>query len=374
MQNPFRYGTVVTGKDFVDREEELGEVLKEIRGGKSVVVYSNRRMGKSSLLEELARRNKKEFVFVRVDLYGMTDKNALLNALVSETVRSAYGRMEKLASGIMELIKGTTLRFVISDTGRLGVEFASGQPRPAEILDALDLPEKVAVKKRKRIVVVFDEFQEVRIMDGVALLKAMRSRFQMHKHAVYIFSGSKRHLLHEIFEEPEGAFFKFARSMELGPLPREDLEKFLVSRFAAADGRLDPALAKEIVSITKGHPYYTQQIAHELFNIKRTPSSKDDVSEAIRVAVEHQSLAFSNLWDSVKSPSQRNLLIALAFEGKTTKGSEFVSRYGLKTRSHVQRAEGQLEARGIIDRGKIVDPLFAMWLRQIGAGWREQPF
>ncbi|HJX04457.1 MAG TPA: ATP-binding protein, partial [Thermoplasmata archaeon] len=253
MENPFRYGTVVTGKDFVDREPELAEILKELRGGKSIVVYSNRRMGKSSLLEELARRNKKEFVFVRVDLYGMTDKNTLLNALVGETVRSAYGKAEKLASGILELVKGTTLRFVISDTGRLGVEFVGGEPKQAEMQDVLDFPEKVASKKRKRIVVVFDEFQEVGVMDGVSLLKSMRSRFQMHKNVVYVFSGSKRHLLQEIFEEAEGAFFKFARSLELGPLPREELEEFLIDRFAAANGKLEPGMAKEIVAITKGH-------------------------------------------------------------------------------------------------------------------------
>ena len=372
MENPFRYGTVVTGKDFVDREPELAEILKDLRGGKSIVVYSNRRMGKSSLLEELARRNKKEFIFVRVDLYGMTDKNTLLNALVGGTVRSAYGKAEKLASGILELVKGTTLRFVISDTGRLGVEFVGGEPKQAEMQDVLDFPEKVASKKRKRIVVVFDEFQEGGVMDGTSLLKSMRSRFQMHKNVVYVFSGSKRHLLQEIFEEAEGAFFKFARSIELGPLPREDLEKFLVDRFAAATGKLEPGMAKEIVAITKGHPYYTQQIAHELFNMKKSPSSKDDIDDAVRIAVEHQSLAFSNFWDSVKSPSQRNFLIALAFEGKSAKGSEFVSRYHLKTRSHVQRAEGQLEARGIIDRGKIVDPLFAMWVREIGSSGKDR--
>ena len=209
-------------------------------------------------------------------------------------------------------------------------------------------------------------------MDGTSLLKSMRSRFQMHKNVVYVFSGSKRHLLQEIFEEAEGAFFKFARSIELGPLPREDLEKFLVDRFAAANGKLEPGMAKEIVAITKGHPYYTQQIAHELFNMKKSPSSKDDIDDAVRIAVEHQSLAFSNFWDSVKSPSQRNFLIALAFEGKSAKGSEFVSRYHLKTRSHVQRAEGQLEARGIIDRGKIVDPLFAMWVREIGSSGKDR--
>lgn len=129
--------------------------------------------------------------------------------------------------------------------------------------------------------VVFDEFQEMASLDGVSLLKAMRSRMQAHKHVSYIFAGSKRHPLMSIFEEREGAVFKSAKPLELGPIPRADFERFLVDRFAAAGGRLDHEAAGAIVDASGGDSYYAQQIAHELFNISTRSRWPEDLESAV---------------------------------------------------------------------------------------------
>jgi AAA+ ATPase superfamily predicted ATPase len=365
MENPFKYGVVVTGKDFVDREKELEELPREIRSGKSVVIYSNRRMGKSSLLAELARRNSKEFTFVYVDLYGITNKSRFLAAIVEETARAAYGRAERFASGMMEMFKEARVRFVVTEKGLAGVEFDRQEVGPGEVSEVLDFPEKVAKRKGKTIVMVFDEFQEIAALDGVSLLKSMRAKFQFHKNVVYIFSGSKRHLLHQIFEEVEGAFFKFARPMELGPIPRAEFEKFITDRFRAAGGKLDSEYSKRILDVSKGYAYYAQQVAHELFDISDSPTDRQDVESAIEAAVDHQAPAYSYLWDSTRSHLQRKYLIAVASEPGVSHGTEFIWRHGLKSYSHVQKTERLLEARGIIEHGEIVDPLFALWLRQL---------
>lgn len=364
IENPFKYGPIVTGRDFVDREPELSELINEIRSGKSIVVYSNRRMGKSSLLAELTRRHQKEFIFVTVDLYGTTDRTQFLQAIVREVGKSAFGRMEKLAAGFVDIIRSAGLRYVLTGSGELGVEFTDKEPRAHEASEILDLPQKIAAKKGKRIVVIFDEFQEIASLDGVSLLRLMRSRFQTHGSSVYIFSGSRRHLLHHIFEEREGAFFKFARPLELGPIPNADFERFVSARFSSAGGKAGADVARRVVESGQGFPYYTQQIAHELFLVSETPSVAD-VDLAVRNAVEHQAPAFSYVWDSVKSPLQRRYLIGLAKEPQSASGTMFISKYRLKSWSHVERVRKQLEGRGLIDRGAIVDPLFAIWLRSI---------
>lgn len=368
MDNPFKYGTVVSGTDFVDREGELKELAREIRGGKSVVLYSNRRMGKSSLLLELSRRHSREFVFVRIDLYGLTDKSRFLEAVVKETSRSTFGVAEKFASSIWNFLKGTNLRLVLSESGELGIEFSGKEPSPSDIAGVFDLPEKAARRRKRRLVVVFDEFQEVAYMDGVSLLKQMRSRFQNHQNVVYIFSGSKKHLLHQIFEEREGAFFKFARPMELDVIPNKPFEDFIISRFKGAGGTLDRQTARMILRKSKGHPYYTQQIAHELFDISKTQLGEEDVERAVQAAIDHQSPAYTFMWESVKSPLHRRYLKAVASEPGVVHGHEFIERHRLRSSSHIQRIESQLESRGIIERGGIVDPLFALWLLGIDTG------
>ena len=365
MDNPFKYGTLVTGTDFVDRDSEVRELVRELRSGKSVVVYSNRRMGKSSFLAEVARRHKKDFIFVHVDLYGMTSRTRLLEDMAKKTIAASYGKTERVIVAARDLLKGLAPRFVFTDRGTLGLEFAQREPSHSEMLDLFDLPETIAHAKNKRIVVMFDEFQEIAALDGVAILKSMRSRYQLHKSAVYVFSGSKRHLLFSIFEEYEGAFYKFARPMELGPIPRDEFEGFLVEKYRSAGGRLDLRLARRILDVSGGHPYYTQQIAHELFDITNTPASDEDVDLAIEMTIAHQSPAYSALWDSVKSPLHRAYLVAIASDPGPTRGWEFIKRHGLKSPSHVQKAEKLLETKGIIERGHIVDPLFALWVRNL---------
>jgi hypothetical protein len=368
MVNPFKYGTVVSGKDFVDREGELKELAREIRGGKSVVLYSNRRMGKSSLLLEFSKRHSREFIFVRIDLYGLTEQSRFLEAVVKETSRAAFGVAEKFASSVWKFLKGTNLRLVVTESGELGVEFSGREPSTSDVAGVFDLPEKAARRRKRRLVVIFDEFQEIAYMDGVGLLKQMRSRFQNHHNVVYVFSGSKKHLLHQIFEEREGAFFKFARPMELDVIPNKQFEDFLISRFKGAGGNLDRATARMILRKSKGHPYYTQQIAHELFDISKNPSGEGDVEKSVRAAVDHQSPAYTYMWESVKSPLHRRYLKAIASEPGVVHGHEFIERHRLRSTSHIQRIENQLEARGIIERGEIVDPLFAVWLLRIKTG------
>jgi AAA+ ATPase superfamily predicted ATPase len=365
MENPFHYGSIVTGDDFVDREKELELLVREIRGGQRVLLYSNRRMGKSSLLKELARRNRKEFIFAYVDLYGVSGKNKFLEMLIAEVARAAFTNTEKLVSAVTELLKETRIRFVITSTGRPGVELDQAELKDNDLADVIDLPEKIAKRRGKRVVVVLDEFQELLSIGGVQMLKRMRSRIQHHKHATYIFSGSKRHLLRQVFQEEEGAFYKSARSFELGPISRSAFEKFIVEKFEESGGSIEPRLAKRIVDVGQGYPYYVQQIAHELFDITNKPRKAEEVEEAIRIAVEHHVPSFLVVWDSVKSQLQRRYLLAVAREPSVGHGTEFIAKYGLKSYSHKQRIEKQLQARGLIESGDLVDPMLTLWLRSL---------
>ncbi len=118
MENPFHYGSVVTGDDFVDREKELEMLARDLRSNQRILLYSNRRMGKSSLLRELARRYKKEMIFAHLDLYGIQSRDRFLEKVVGEVSRATFTDFEKLISAVSDLIKGTRFRFVITSTGQ----------------------------------------------------------------------------------------------------------------------------------------------------------------------------------------------------------------------------------------------------------------
>lgn len=363
MPNPFVYGLVVTGPDFVDREPELRDLGTHIRSGKSVVIYSNRRMGKSSLLAEMIRRRKGDFAFVYIDTYGVTEVEKFLETFAQEVTRSSASRARRMLSSVTELLRGTGLRMVLTGSGEVAVELATSRPRHDEMREVFDLPERVAKMNKKRMVIVIDEFQDLLGVGGVPLIKTMRASFQTHKDVVYVFSGSKRHMLMSIFEEGEGAFYRFARPMSLGPIPADDFEGYLVRKYASAGGHLGAAVARRVVEAGEGYPYYVQHVAYELFQISLEPSL-EDVASAVQSTVDHQSHAFMNIWESVRSQLHRRYLLAVAREPDAPQGVSFIARHNLRSVSHLHRARTQLEKKGLLERGRLVDPFFAMWLRR----------
>jgi predicted RNA-binding Zn-ribbon protein involved in translation (DUF1610 family) len=477
IDNPFRYGTAVTGKNFVGRETSLSEIQAQIGARQSVVIRSKRRMGKSSLLAELARRHSRDFVFVYLDLYGTTSEGQLLDLMTREIVRSSSGKRSSIDPSIWNLLRSSRLKLAVLENEHRGASMAHGKTNltplqkegdnaeerdgtskpveirmcptcgkplkwveqyarhycytckrykpkrrkiklrdliqetglddlcpicgeetrfvakysefycdsckaypfiqrknrltedftPADMIEVLDLPQRVAEQNGKRVVVMFDEFQEVAPIDGGSILKTMRSRFETHRDVSYIFAGSKSSLLQSIFDNKDGAFFKFARTIELEPIDEPTMVGFLIDRFRAGSGKLSKEAAYRIASLSDGYPFYAQQLAHELFHISEIPSL-EDVDKAIRLVVEQQSHAYSFIWESIRSPLHRRYLTATAMEPRVPHGAGFVRRYGLRSRSHVQRIEKQLEARGILEDGEVADPLFVLWLRSRGAG------
>ena len=365
MENPFKFGRIVTGEDFVDRDKEIEEIIREVRSGVNVVLYSPRRMGKSSLLMEMARRYRGELLFVYVDLYGVATKGRMVEAFMSALVRSTYGTVQKVASGFKDMLRGSRFRLVIGEGGEPGIELAMAEPTLPEIQEVLDLPEEIGRKKGKRVVVMFDEFQEIGSLDGVALLKTMRSRFQTHRHVSYVFAGSKKHLLFQIFEEREGAFFKSARALELGPIPPDDFVRFMIDKFDEFGGDLDDQSARAVVQASRGNSYYAQQIAHELFAISEKPRWPEDFEESLSATLAHQAPAFSYIWDSIKSQMQKRYLDAVAHDPDSKRGVEFIERHRMKSHSNLQKVIKQLDAKGLTEKGDIVDPMFALWLRRL---------
>ena len=236
--------------------------------------------------------------------------------------------------------------------------------KTSEMAEVFELPQRIAEKKDTQVVVMFDEFQNITSFDSKGLLKTMRSRFESHTDVSYVFAGSDGQTMYDIFEDREGPFYKFADTIELGPISADEMEKFLMVRFKSAGGRLTKDSAKRIVALGSGYPSHAQRIAHELFHLSKEPS-RDDLDKAIRSVILEQSQTYESIWEMIRSPLQRRYLVASVTEPRVPHGADFIRRYDLKSRSHVQRIETQLEARGLIRDGEVIDPLFVLWLRSL---------
>lgn len=361
--NPFKYGVVVLGEDFVDREHEIGVLTRHVLSNKSVMLYSPRQLGKSSLIAETFRRLGRRVLCVRVDLYGISSRERLAEEIIKGVVTSGFTAFDKMKKATADFLKSLKIDMVLTHEGDIRFEVAKGVPVES-LGDAFDFAEKVAKRRGKSMVVAFDEFQEIGNLDGVELEKIMRSKFQYHRNVTYIFAGSKRSLLQEIFGEEGRAFYKFAEPMVLGPIPKEEFGAFISKKFRVTGGQIRGDVVERILDLTGGHPYYTQQLCYEIWFISKNANDAALVEEAVQNIITHQEINYLNIWENLPQ-LQRNLLIGLAREEELSiYSAEFIDVYRLKTQSHVKRAFELLEKKGIIDEGKVVDIFFREWLKK----------
>lgn len=381
--NPFSFGTVVAGKDFADREEEIRELLSDLQGGQNVLLFSPRRHGKTSLIMRVMERlDEREFLKVYVDLFPLTSKSEFAEAYASAIARAAHRgrRIEDVIRMMSDHIPG--FKLVLKPEGvpsGVEVELTKTRKDIDKVLDSLyDLPLKVTKKEGKKMVVVFDEFQEIVNLDGQKIERSLRSKIQHHRgEVVYVFTGSRKHLLEEIFSNRDRALYRVGKPFHLGKIPTKEFALFITEKFRSTGIAIDQAIVTEILEITESHPYYTQQLCHEVWNACQGSGrvKNEDVETALKQVISNQNYAYSMLWESLKK-TQRSLLIAIAKEQEQGQGAgegvyskEFIDAYGLAGPSSVQRAVASLEEKGIIDRqnGNLVvaDVFLKKWLLRV---------
>ncbi len=363
-ENPFLFGDVVRGEYFADREIECEELTRNLESGQNVIVYSPRKYGKTSLiLKVLDGLERKGINWAYIDLFEITTMKRFIEKFVSEVMKT------RKDSEILEILRSFLPRLspkiVLGEA--LRVEIGIAKPEK-ELADVLDLPERMAKKTGRQMVVVFDEFQEVNGLDGDRIESIMRSKFQRHSRVSYVFMGSKRHLFEPIFSERERPFFRFGKQFAVGKLPRDEFAGFIKSRFASTGKSVSDDVIGIVLDMTGCHPHYTQQFCHEIWNVSGKIVAKPDIEKALSRIISGYSQYYDLIWDSLKGHA-RSLLLGIASGDGSIYGMDFISSHALGTPANVQKALKTLEKKGLIEKTRegpyaVEDLFFSGWLRK----------
>jgi len=374
MDNPFVFGKPVSGENFADREREIKELALDLRSGQNVLVYSPRRFGKTSLLSEvLAALRKEGILTVYADLFLATSKNKFADIYASALASGTETKVEAMVRTLRDLL-GVAPKFTLkSDTLPVEViiELELRRTDVGRVLEKLyDAPQRIAKKKGKRVVVVFDEFQEIAKMDGEEIERSMRTKIQHHDKVAYVFMGSRKHLLAQIFGSRARPFYKSAKEYPLGGIPPDQFGEFIHDKFRKSGFRVEAAAIARIIEVAGGHPYYVQQLCHELWNrnLAKKEVGTGDIDAALEAVLSLNSMGYVQIWDSLPA-QQKAVLLAVAADGDQVYSAEFIERRGLISAAHVQRALKSLEQKEIIEKNThwaIGDVFFKEWLKRQG--------
>lgn len=364
--NPFLYGQSVTDENFCNRVKELEDIRRHTASGQNLFIYSHRRLGKTSLVRQaLGQLDKeKKVVSCFLDMERVTSQAQFVE-LYAQALGNLLARLDKVEK-IRNLFRSLIPKIDFSPTGEVSVsvEFAktpSGIDRC--LSEVMDLPQKLAEKYKKRVVVVFDEFQEVAKLNGAGFEKTLRSFIQHHKDVCYIFMGSKTHIIIDMFNDPKRAFYRSATVYPLGHIASEEMERYVKNRFTESQKKISKALAEEIVRQAKGLPHYVQMLAWHVWERCEKEVSEVEVSEAIQQLLRSQDELYQT-WMDTSSMNQRAVLRALAYEVEIF-SQETITQYDLGAASTVQSALKALVKKGLVNKEgskySLADPLFAMW-------------
>lgn len=376
-QPPFRFGQVVSPEYFVGRASELAALVTDLSAGVNVVLIAPRRYGKSSLvIRALERLRDLAVATAYVDLERTPSKERFAAHLAHALYESLLAPREQALRRATEWFSQLRVRprISVTESGKPAFEFIGSAPQvdiDATIQRLLQLPEDLAVEHEQRVVIVFDEFQEVLALDP-ELPALIRSVFQRQDHVAHVFLGSRQRLLRTVFADRRQPLYRLARPMTLNPIEPEAFGPFIRARFAAARSQISADAVAELLQLTTGHPNDTQELAH--FTWARAvaegrPATPETVRAALDDVVTAETARFVLIWESLTAQQRRVVsAIATAPNGRVY-GHEIGERFQLGDAPVVQKALRRLIDLELVEstsRGVYIVPdmFFRTWLAQ----------
>lgn len=259
------------------------------------------------------------------------------------------------------------------------MDILTGEPSFELSLGEIEAPEttldeifKYLGNADKPCVVAIDEFQQISEYAEKNIEALLRTKIQHCPNCKFIFAGSEKDMLINMFNSQDKPFYKSATFMQIGCIDLEKYTKFAIRLFKEADKTLTADFVKKAYESVDGVTLYLQFIMNELFQIVPIgeTATKELYDNALRILLNKNSFVYANTLSEI-TVKQKELLYAMAKEGKTTEitSGDFIRKYGLKSASSVQSALKGLISRKIVMKEDgfyvISDRLFKIWLATI---------
>lgn len=378
----FPVGGPVPASDLVGREPYIRRIAERLGDGNHVLLAGPRRIGKTSVILEVARRLRRRGALTAyVDCLGATDIRGvgerLVDALLENVsgVERSFEQAKAIAAGLRPSVK------VRYEHVELALDLAREKNAQRFFDGALDLPRALAARTGKRVVVIFDEFQAAGRL-GPKVFDVMRAHFQAQRGVAYAFLGSEEGILEELFSEKGKAFYRFAVPIDLADaaghrfgIAPDDWLEYIQGKFAERKLTIDDTSVDRILDATGGHPQDTMQLCAALYYLMRDAGQRavtgDHVAVAYEQALRELERPFALHWTELGSQKYLQQVAKRIAHGAVL----YAGESGIP-RPEILRALESLTARGLVTRlgrgrYEFVEPMFGEYVRRLdeaGAG------
>ncbi len=369
LENPFVYKGYDGPAYFCDREKETENLISALKNGRNITLLSPRKIGKTGLIKHVFNRissTEKDAVCIYVDIFSTQNLHDFVQVLGAAIVDEALRREKSLMSKVLDAFKAWRPVVTVDVlTGMpslsLNIDSTSDEYTLKSIFDYLK-------SSKKKVYVAIDEFQQVAYYPEKGTEALLRSHVQF-SNAGFIFSGSRQHLMAEMFNSPQRPFYQSTEFMNLQPIPEDAYYEFASRFFEAKKGSLSQEVFHDIYQRFDGYTWYIQLMMNRLYEGNKRITELHQATDAIIAVLATLTPQYEILMTFLTS-NQVNLLKAIAKEGKVEQpqSNEFIKRNDLPSPSSVKAALDVLVDKELVytqpDGYIIYDRLLNLWLQR----------
>ena len=372
ISNPFIATGKIPAEYFCDRKEETKRLTQSLTNGANVVLMSPRRVGKTQLMLYCFDQPKisSQYIIIFIDIL----KTSTLNEFTYELGKAVFNALASRGQKMLKMV----LASMHSLVGNVGFDLATGLPTFGISIGDIQNPIysleeifKTLEKTGKRCIVAIDEFQQIANYPEKNIEALLRSHIQQLSNAQFIFSGSERHLLEEMFLDSARPFYNSADIQNLEIIALDKYADFVRHHFLTNNKQIEDEAINYIYETFDGNTYYNQKAFREAYAITSFDSlcTKKTTELIVNQMISEADRHYSEIMARLALP-QKELLYAVAREHRArqiTSGA-FIRRHSLKSASSVQSSIKKLLSYGLVtfDSGDyfVADQLMRLWLQK----------
>ncbi len=337
QNNPFILRPYVSKEFFCDRKQEMNDIIRFLENGANVSLITMRRIGKTGLIlrtfDEL-RTKKCGYRTIYADIFSTQNVDDFVSTLASAVVAQAKESGVKAFFSVLGGIRPLLSYDPVSGQPQVSVIFQNDAQRFSTIESIFDYLENLGEK----VVVAIDEFQQIREYENVNMEGFLRSKIQHLKNVSFIFSGSDKRLMTDMFEGEKSPFYQSVTNVPLDKIDSQIYASFITELFEKGGKHIEKSAVDYILNWSRCHTLYTQTLCNFTYMLSGEEVNIEDVYKAIDLIFRTEADKFYTI-RAMLTKGQWKYLECVAKEGtlRQPTSGKFLNKYDIGTAASSKR-------------------------------------
>lgn len=371
--NPFILRNYLTAEYFCDRKKETELLLEKFNNQRNTTLFANRKMGKTGLIYHFmytATLQESDTVCLYVDLFDSVNLDDFITKLSKEIAIKVYSKPKNILSGLGKIFSSIVPVVAfdsLSGIPQLEFNFRNEQQKQNSLSEIFHFLNNL----NRPVILALDEFQQISKYPNQNMEAILRTHVQNMHNVNFVFAGSMKHIMLEMFGSVKRPFYQSTDVMNLGPIPIEEYAPFIQQKMSLGRKTIDKEAIVEILNQCRGYTYYIQSICNKLYASTYKKIDLSHVSLILNKILDESEDYYVN-YKKILPEFQWKLMRAIALENGATgmTSKNFIQNYGLSTHGTIQTALKSLIEKEMVieDDNKyyIQDVFLEKWLQKRG--------